>query len=53
MPYRTNDDLPVSVRAYLPDHAEDIHRKAFNRAYAAHDGDVRQEEAPSHRVGRG
>jgi cation transport regulator len=45
MPYRTNDDLPVSLRALLPDHAQDIYREAFNHAYAAHAGDVRQEEA--------
>ena len=45
MPYRTNDDLPVSVRAHLPYHAQDIYREAFNHAYAAHAGDVRQEEA--------
>ena len=49
MPYRTNDDLPVSVRAHLPDHAQDIYREAFNHAYAAHAGDVRQEEA-AHRI---
>jgi cation transport regulator len=49
MPYRTNDDLPASVRGHLPDHAQDIYREAFNHAYAAHGGDVRQEEA-AHRI---
>jgi cation transport regulator len=49
MPYPTNDDLPDSVRAHLPDHAQDIYREAFNHAYAAHVGDVRQEEA-AHRI---
>jgi cation transport regulator len=49
MPYPTNDDLPNSVRAHLPDHAQDIYREAFNHAYAAHSGDVRQEEA-AHRI---
>ncbi len=49
MPYRTNDDLPASVRAHLPAHAQDIYREAFNHAYAAHVGDVRQEEA-AHRI---
>jgi cation transport regulator len=44
MPYRMNDDLPSSVRSHLPDHAQDIYREAFNHAYAAHDGDPRQEE---------
>ncbi len=49
MPYRTNDDLPHSVRSHLPDHAQDIYREAFNRAYAAHAGEGRQEEA-AHRI---
>jgi cation transport regulator len=49
MPYRVNDDLPASVLAHLSDHAQDIHREAFNHAYAAHEGDVRQEEA-AHRI---
>ena len=49
MPYRTNDDLPDSVRAHLPDHAQDIYRQAFNHACAAHVADVRQEEA-AHRI---
>lgn len=49
MPYRTSDDLPPSVRVHLPDHAQDIYREAFNHAYAAHAGDVRQEEA-AHRI---
>jgi cation transport regulator len=49
MPYRTNDDLPASVSAHLPAHAQDIYRAAFNHAYAAHRGDLRQEEA-AHRI---
>lgn len=49
MPYPTNSDLPDSVRAHLPDHAQDIYREAFNHAYAAHAGDIRQEEA-AHRI---
>lgn len=44
MPYRTNIDLPASVRDHLPPHAQDIYRAAFNHAFAAHAGDVRQEE---------
>lgn len=39
MPYSTNDDLPVSVRAHLPSHAQDIFRQAFNRAYEQYEGD--------------
>lgn len=49
MPYRTNDDLPSSVSAHLPPHAQDIYREAFNHAYAAHAGETRQEEA-AHRI---
>jgi len=49
MPYRTNSELPLSVRAHLPDHAQDIYREAFNHAFAAHAGEGRQEEA-AHRI---
>lgn len=49
MPYVTNADLPRSVSAHLPEHAQSIYREAFNHAYAAHAGDVRQEEA-AHRI---
>ena len=45
MPYRVNADLPPSVRGHLPEHAQDIFREAFNRAYAEHERDPRQEEA--------
>jgi cation transport regulator len=33
MPYASNQDLPQSVRAHLPDHAQDIFRGAFNAAW--------------------
>jgi cation transport regulator len=49
MPYRSNDDLPMSVQTHLPPHAQDIYREAFNHAYAARAGDPRQEEA-AHRI---
>ena len=49
MPYQTNDDLPPSIRAHLPGHAQDIYRAAFNRAFADHAHDPRQEEA-AHRI---
>jgi cation transport regulator len=49
MPYRENSELPSSVRHHLPSHAQDIYREAFNHAFAAHDGDGRQEEA-AHRI---
>lgn len=45
MPYRTNADLPLSVRRHLPDHAQDIFRAAFNHAFTAHIDDPRREEA--------
>jgi cation transport regulator len=34
MPYATNADLPEKIRKYLPRHAQDIFRAAFNDAYA-------------------
>jgi cation transport regulator len=49
MPYATNAVLPACVRDHLPAHAQDIYREAFNHAWAAHDGDPRQEEA-AHRI---
>lgn len=49
MPYVTNSDLPPGVRDHLPSHAQDIYRAAFNNAFAAHEGDPRQEEA-AHRI---
>jgi len=49
MPYRSNVDLPAPVRNHLPDHAQDIYREAFNHDFAAHAGDLRQEEI-AHRV---
>lgn len=33
MPYKSNDELPDSVRNNLPKHAQDIYRKAFNSAW--------------------
>jgi len=49
MPYRTNVDLPASVRSHLPEHAQDIYRAAFNNAFAAHIGDPRRDEI-AHRI---
>jgi cation transport regulator len=45
MPYRSNEDLPPSIRNHLPPRAQDIFREAFNHAYDAHGNDPRQEEA--------
>jgi cation transport regulator len=44
MPYRTNEDLPTSVRGHLPEHAQDIYREAFNHAYAAHVDEADREQ---------
>lgn len=43
MPYASNMDLPPSVRAHLPAHAQDIFRAAFNAAFAAHADDPDRE----------
>jgi cation transport regulator len=49
MPYGSNSDLPASVQAHLPPHAQDIYSEAFNHAFAAHAGDPDQEER-AHRI---
>ncbi|HUH65516.1 MAG TPA: ChaB family protein [Syntrophales bacterium] len=33
MPYRTNAELPESVKHVLPSHAQDMYRDAFNHAW--------------------
>lgn len=33
MPYNSNSDLPDSVKNSLPEHAQEIYRKAFNNAW--------------------
>lgn len=33
MPYKTNTDLPDSVKGHLPAHAQEIYRAAFNHAW--------------------
>ena len=51
MPYASNADLPVAISRHLPDHAQDIFRKAFNnawRTYGAREPYRREEIA--HRV---
>ncbi len=44
MPYRSNIDLPASVRDHLPAHAQDIYREAFNHAFGAHAGEADREQ---------
>jgi len=36
MPYETNEDLPQSVKAHLPAHAQDIFRETFNNAWQSY-----------------
>lgn len=51
MPYASNAALPRSIRAHLPEHAQDIFREAFNHAwesYGAREPTRREEIA--HRV---
>jgi cation transport regulator len=55
MPYKTDAELPESVRNALPKHGQDIYRKAFNSAWAEYAdaskrrGSESQEEA-AHKV---
>jgi cation transport regulator len=49
MPYSGDVDLPDAIRRRLPAHAQDIYRRAFNSAFAAHAGDPRREGA-AHRI---
>lgn len=45
MPYKTNKELPDSVKDNLPQGAQTIYRKAFNSADEQYD-----EESRAHRV---
>ena len=49
MTYRSNADLPASVRNNLPEVAQDVYRKAFNDAYANR-ADNPIEEADAHNI---
>ena len=51
MPYRTNRELPDSVKDNLPSHAQDIYREAFNSAYEEYkDPDKRRGDASREEV---
>lgn len=55
MPYGSINELPVSVRHVLPDHAQAIYKEAFNHAYQeyanpAERRDDADREETSHRV---
>lgn len=55
MPYQHNSDLPDSVRSNLPEHGQEIYRKAFNSAWDQYQqpedrkGDASREET-AHKV---
>jgi cation transport regulator len=49
MPYRTNANLPASVRAHLPQRAQDLFREVYNHAFDEYDRD----EARAFRVAWG
>ncbi|HEX2351062.1 MAG TPA: ChaB family protein [Ktedonobacterales bacterium] len=55
MPYKTDNDLPESVRTALPKHGQDIYRAAYNHAWDEYSepkerrGDESREEA-AHKV---
>lgn len=49
MPYRTNAELPASVRHHLPAHAQSIYREAFNHAFGAHEGEA-DREVRAHKI---
>lgn len=55
MPYKTNSELPDSVKDNLPGHGQEIYRKAFNSAWEQYDepeerrGNASREET-AHRV---
>ena len=51
MPYRSVEDLPISVQAHLPRHAQQIFRSAFNSAWSSYsDQDPDHREETAHRV---
>ena len=49
MPYAANEELPPSVRAHLPPHAQAIYREAFNHAWIEY-AHRSNREAIAHRV---
>jgi len=46
MPYKNLSDLPESVQAHLPKHAQEIYRAAYNNAW----DEYNQDEERAHRV---
>ena len=50
MPYSKNSDLPASVTDNLPEHAQEIYRKAFNSAWEQYKEPEERREETSHKV---
>lgn len=55
MPYDSISELPASVRAHLPPHAQEIYVRAFNHAWEEYADPARRRggasrEATAHRV---
>lgn len=56
MPYKTNQDLPESVKKHLTSHAQDIYREAFNNAHEEYKNPLKRRnkndslEELSHRI---
>ena len=48
MPYRSNEDLPASVKDNLPDHAQAIYRETFNHAWDEYRDPAKRREGGSH-----
>jgi len=44
MPYKSNEQLPPSVRSHLPSAAQDIYREASNHAWQTYGSASRHEE---------
>jgi cation transport regulator len=47
MPYQSNKDLPDSVKDYLPSHAQDIYREAFDSAWDEYQDPARRRGSES------
>ncbi len=50
MPYPSIEDLPDPVREYLPPHAQEIYRGAFNSAWDRYADRGAEREEVAHRV---
>lgn len=51
MPYASVDDLPLPIRAHLPEHAQEIYLSAFNHAWLEYQGrEPGRLEETAHRV---